>query len=85
MGLEATPAAKAIRQGRREPPPQMRWQTMQRNSRLARRIASDLLADLGHVETTLLKPDGKILYSTARPGSPRENRTLDARCGPAHR
>lgn len=27
----------------------------------ARRIASDLLADLGHVETTLLKPDGKIL------------------------
>jgi len=27
----------------------------------ARRIASDLLADFGHVETTLLKPDGKIL------------------------
>jgi hypothetical protein len=27
----------------------------------ARRIASDLLADLGHVETTLLKADGKIL------------------------
>ena len=27
----------------------------------ARRIASNLLADLGHVETTLLKPDGKIL------------------------
>jgi hypothetical protein len=27
----------------------------------ARRIASDLLADLGQVETTLLKPDGKIL------------------------
>jgi hypothetical protein len=27
----------------------------------ARRIASDLLADLGHVETTLLKPDGKIV------------------------
>ena len=27
----------------------------------ARRIASSLLADLGHVETTLLKPDGKIL------------------------
>ena len=27
----------------------------------ARRIASDLLADLGQVETTLLKPDGKVL------------------------
>src|SRR5260370_530740 len=27
----------------------------------ARRIASNLFADLGHVETTLLKPDGKIL------------------------
>jgi hypothetical protein len=27
----------------------------------ARRIAADLLADLGHVETTLLKPDGRIL------------------------
>lgn len=27
----------------------------------ARRIASDLLADLGHVETTMLKPDGSIL------------------------
>jgi hypothetical protein len=27
----------------------------------ARRIASDLLADFGHVETTMLKPDGRIL------------------------
>jgi hypothetical protein len=27
----------------------------------ARRIASDLLADLGHVETTMLKTDGRIL------------------------
>jgi Schlafen, AlbA_2 len=27
----------------------------------ARRIASDLFADLGHVETTLLKPDGTII------------------------
>jgi len=33
----------------------------------ARRIASDLLADLGHVETTLLKPDGKILSTRLDP------------------
>ena len=33
----------------------------------ARRIASDLLADLGYVETTLLKPDGKILSARLDP------------------
>jgi hypothetical protein len=33
----------------------------------ARRIASDLLADLGHVETTLLSPDGKILSGRLDP------------------
>jgi hypothetical protein len=33
----------------------------------ARRIASDLLADFGHVETTLLKPDGKILSGRLDP------------------
>ncbi len=33
----------------------------------ARRIASDLLADLGHVETTLLKPDGSILSARLDP------------------
>lgn len=38
----------------------------------ARRIASDLLADLGHVETTLLKPDGKILTGRLDPAA-REN------------
>jgi hypothetical protein len=35
----------------------------------ARRIASDLLADLGHVETTLLKPDGKILSERLDPAA----------------
>jgi hypothetical protein len=38
----------------------------------ARRIASDLLADLGHVETTLLKPNGKILSGRLDPAA-REN------------
>jgi hypothetical protein len=38
----------------------------------ARRIASDLLADLGQVETTLLKPDGKILSARLDPKA-REN------------
>jgi hypothetical protein len=38
----------------------------------ARRIASDLLADLGYVETTLLKPDGKILSERLDPAA-REN------------
>jgi hypothetical protein len=38
----------------------------------ARRIVSDLLADLGHVETTLLKPDGKILSGRLDPAA-REN------------
>jgi hypothetical protein len=33
----------------------------------ARRIASDLLADLGHVETTMLKPDGSILSARLDP------------------
>jgi hypothetical protein len=33
----------------------------------ARRIASDLLADLGHVETTMLKPDGRILSARLDP------------------
>ncbi|MGO9506234.1 MAG: helix-turn-helix domain-containing protein [Mycobacterium sp.] len=33
----------------------------------ARRIASDLLADFGYVETTLLKPDGKILSARLDP------------------
>jgi hypothetical protein len=37
-----------------------------------RRIASDLLADLGHVETALLKPDGKILSERLDPAA-REN------------
>ena len=38
----------------------------------ARRIASDLLADLGHIETTLLTPDGKILSARLDPKA-REN------------
>jgi hypothetical protein len=38
----------------------------------ARRIASDLLADLGHAETTLLKPGGKILSERLDAGA-REN------------
>jgi len=38
----------------------------------ARRIASELLADFGHVETTLLKPDGKILSARLDPEA-REN------------
>ena len=38
----------------------------------ARRIASDLLADLGYVETTLLRPDGKILSARLDPAA-REN------------
>jgi len=33
----------------------------------ARRIASELLADLGHVETTMLKPDGRILSARLDP------------------
>jgi hypothetical protein len=33
----------------------------------ARRIASDLVADLGHVETTMLKPDGRILSARLDP------------------
>ena len=33
----------------------------------ARRIAADLLADLGHVETTMLKPDGAILSARLDP------------------
>jgi hypothetical protein len=41
----------------------------------ARRIASDLLADFGHVETTLLKPDGKIL-SARLDSKARENLEL---------
>lgn len=41
----------------------------------ARRIASDLLADLGHVETTLFKPDGKILSARLDPAA-RENLEL---------
>jgi hypothetical protein len=35
----------------------------------ARRIASDLVADLGHVETTLLQPDGKILTTRLDPAA----------------
>ena len=35
----------------------------------ARRIASDLLADLGHAETTLLKPDGIILSARLDPAA----------------
>lgn len=35
----------------------------------ARRIASDLLADLGYVETTLLKPDSKILSGRLDPAA----------------
>jgi hypothetical protein len=33
----------------------------------ARRIASDLLADLGHIETTMLKPGGRILSARLDP------------------
>jgi hypothetical protein len=43
-------------------PPWIRWPANPvQLQACARRIASDLLADFGHVETTLLKPDGKIL------------------------
>jgi hypothetical protein len=45
----------------------------------ARRMASDLLADLGHVETTLLKPDGKILSARLDPAARENLKVLDAR------
>jgi hypothetical protein len=41
----------------------------------ARRVASDLLADLEHVETTLLKPDGTILSGRLDPAA-RQNLEL---------
>ena len=35
----------------------------------ARRIAADLLADFGHTETTMLKPDRRILSGRLDPGA----------------
>src|SRR5438045_3351766 len=55
----SSPGAQGIRRAHARRAPQLQA--------CARRIASDLLADLGHVETTMLKPDGRILSARLDP------------------